>query len=61
MRIGSVTIAMMVLLPVMVFGGGAAETGSADRGEYLAEQGQVVPPGEIHIDSYISRIDYDLN
>jgi uncharacterized protein YegL len=37
---------------------GAAKEESADRGKYVAEQGNIIPPEEIHIDSYIAQIDY---
>ena len=38
--------------------GGAQAASSATRGQYLAEQGIVIPPEEIHIDSYIASINY---
>ncbi len=37
---------------------GGAKEESADRGKYVAGQGKIIPPDEIHIDSYIAQIDY---
>jgi len=45
-------------VPPTIFGAGAAEE-SADRGEYLAESGQIIAPDEIHIHSYVARTDFD--
>ena len=47
-----------MLLPVRLWAGGESEAAGSDRGSYLAEQGQIIPAGEIHIDSYIAQIDY---
>lgn len=40
--------------------GGAAESaaGSGERTQYLAERGVIVPPDEIHTDSYIAAVNY---
>jgi len=49
--------AILISLPATLWSGGASEE-SADRGQYLAGQGQIIPSEEIKIDSYISQIDY---
>ena len=36
----------------------AEASGSATRGKYLAERGTIIPPDEIHVDSYVASIDY---
>jgi len=42
-----------------VWAGGEAEAaGSATRGKYLAARGTIVPPEEVHINSYIASVDY---
>ena len=38
--------------------GAAQSASSATRGQYLAEQGIVIPPEEVHVDSYIASINY---
>jgi len=48
---------LIISIPFTVKAGGAKES-SAERGEYLAGKGIIVQPQEIHIDSYISYIDY---
>ncbi len=49
--------AILIVLPSILWAGGASEE-SADRGQYLAGQGKIIPAEEIKIDSYISQIDY---
>ena len=39
-------------------GGKAEAAGSASRGRYLAGQGVIIPPEEVHVDAYIGQIDY---
>jgi TolB-like protein len=39
-------------------GAQAEAASSSARGKYLAGQGIIVPPDEVHIDSYIARINY---
>jgi hypothetical protein len=39
-------------------GGRAEAASSSARGKYLAGRGIIVPPAEVHIDSYIARINY---
>ena len=56
-------ITIMVLACVAthaVFSSGAAEAagGAGQRTQYLAERGMIVPPDEIHINSYIAAVDY---
>jgi Mg-chelatase subunit ChlD/TolB-like protein len=49
-------------IPAMVWGSGnqeAAAASSSVRGKYLAGKGIIVPPNEVHIDSYIAHIDYE--
>ncbi|MBN1836246.1 MAG: VWA domain-containing protein [Spirochaetales bacterium] len=48
------------LAPVVAWAGGAAEAaaGSSGRGSYLAERGVIVPPEEVHVDSYVAAVDY---
>jgi Mg-chelatase subunit ChlD len=52
-----VILLTIISVPSMSMAGGAKES-SAERGEYLAGKDIIVPSQEIHIDSYISRIDY---
>ncbi len=53
-------ILLLYSVPLIVLSaGGAQESASADRGEYVAESGQIIAPDEIHIHSYVSRIDFD--
>jgi len=40
-------------------GGEAEAAASATRGQYLAAQGAIVPPDEVHIDSYVASVDYN--
>jgi TolB-like protein len=63
-------MAMRQLLPVLVviaglaptaaWAGGSKEAAAAGgaRGIYLAEKGVIVPPGEVHIDSYVAAVNY---
>lgn len=45
---------------VFLWAGGQEEAAaSAVRGKYLAGQGIIVPPDEVHINSYIASIDYN--
>jgi len=50
-------IGIMSILPSLAWPGAAKEE-SADRGKYVAEKGNIIPPQEIHIDSYIAQINY---
>ena len=56
----SILVVCAGLAPAVVWAGGAAEAaaGSSGRGSYLAERGVIVPPGEVHIDSYVAAVDY---
>jgi Ca-activated chloride channel family protein len=50
----------VIIAPLIVYAGGHKEAASsAERGEYLAGRGIVVPPEEVHTDSYVSYIDYN--
>lgn len=49
----------LFLISVSLWAGGEQEAAaSAVRGKYLAGQGIIIPPGEVHINSYIAQIDY---
>lgn len=49
----------LLVLSVHAWPGGEAEAAaSAGRGKYLAGRGVIVPPAEVHVDSYIAGIDY---
>jgi Mg-chelatase subunit ChlD len=50
-------IGILSILASLAWSSSAKEE-SADRGKYVAEQGKIIPPEEIHIDSYIAQIDY---
>jgi hypothetical protein len=52
-----VFVISLVSVPPIINAGGAQES-SAEKGEYLAGKGIIVPPQEIFIDSYISSVDY---
>lgn len=58
MRIKIVIFIFLLLLisSIPLTAGGAQE--SSDRGEYLAAQGGIIPPDEVRVDSYISKINY---
>ncbi len=46
-------------ISVALWAGGSKEAaGSASRGRYLAGEGVIIPPEEVHVDSYIAQIDY---
>ena len=51
---------VFVLAVSMVQASGSAESAAATsgRGEYLAGQGIIIPPNEVHVDSYIAAMDY---
>jgi Mg-chelatase subunit ChlD/TolB-like protein len=57
-----VLLALVLMAPTVQAGGAkeaaAAASGGSGRGEYLAGQGIIVPPDEVHIDSYIASLDY---
>ena len=56
-----VSIVLILGAPALIWAGGAEEAaaGSASRGIYLAGQGVIIPPEEVHINSYIAQIDYN--
>jgi Ca-activated chloride channel family protein len=55
----AVILLILSFVPTVVWSGGAKEAaGSASRGRYLAGQGVIIPPEEIHVDSYVAQIDY---
>lgn len=64
MKVRNVVITMFLLifclipLPLWASGSSAEAAAGATRGKYLAGQGVIVPPDEVHIDSYIATIDY---
>ena len=51
-------ILLLLIVPAAVRAGGQQEAASADRAKYVVEQGRIVVPDEIQIDSYISSINY---
>ena len=52
-------LAAILIAVVPSWAGGAAEGGASQtRGRYLAEKDVIIPPSEIHMESYISQIDY---
>ena len=54
-----IVLLLLGLIPFSAWTGGQAEAASsAARGKYLAGQGIIVPPEEVHVDSYIAHIDY---
>ena len=58
-RLSGFTVIVFLLLPSMLWAGKAAEESAAPgRGKYLAERGNIVPPEEVYIDSYVGYIDY---
>ena len=58
-RLSGFTVIVFLLLPSMLWAGKAAEESAApERGKYLAERGNIVPPEEVYIDSYVGYIDY---
>lgn len=55
-----VAVVLAVAVPFVSFAAGEAEAGAgSQRGTYLAEQGYVIPPEEVVIESYIASVDYD--
>jgi hypothetical protein len=50
--------AAALVFPAFLEAGGAAEESESSRGVYVAAQGQIIPPAEIDIGSYISSVDY---
>jgi Ca-activated chloride channel family protein len=52
-------ITLAILVPSLLWAGASKESASsAKRAEYLSGRGVIVPPNEVHIDSYIASIDY---
>jgi TolB-like protein len=57
-------LAIFLLATMTGWCGGGAEAAAAEssagggRGKYLAGQGIIIPPSEVHINSYIAAIDY---
>ncbi len=50
---------LFLIMPVLIWAGGASEGGASQtRGRYLAGRGVIIPPSDIHVESYISQIDY---
>lgn len=52
-RLLFILIGILAVQPVLF--AAASREASGQRGNYLAESGRVIPPGDIHVDSYISR------
>ena len=53
-----VILVWLIVLPASLVAAAGQEEASADRGEYVAESGQIIPADEVHVHSYVSRIDY---
>jgi len=54
-------LVISLFAPLMGWCAGAQESAasSSGRGKYLAGQGIIIPPSEVHINSYIAHIDYN--
>ena len=57
-------LVIFLFAPLTGWCGGSAEAAAASsagggRGKYLAGQGIIIPPSEVHINSYIAAIDYN--
>ncbi|GHU27218.1 hypothetical protein FACS1894164_19230 [Spirochaetia bacterium] len=52
-------IILIVYIPVFSYAGGQSESAASNRGRYLTGLGYIYQPEEIHIDSLISKVDYD--
>lgn len=51
---------LLLLMCAAVFAGGQSEgSATATHGKYLAGQGIIVPPKDVHINGYIAQIDYN--
>jgi uncharacterized protein YegL len=48
-----------VFQPARLTAGGASQESESSRGLYVAGQGQIIPPDQIDIGSYISSVDYN--
>ena len=57
---GAVALSIVFVLAStrLVHAGGAREESEGSRGAYVAEQGKIIPPGEISISSYVASVDY---
>jgi hypothetical protein len=52
-------LTLVWIVPCVVWAGGSKEAaGSSTRGSYLAERGEIIPPEEVYIDSYVAHVDY---
>ncbi len=59
-RLSVIITLFIIFMPLFVWAGSSKEAASsAERGEYLAGEGIIVPPEEVYIDSYVSYIDYN--
>ena len=57
-RLFYIFLAIVCLCPCLAWAASAKEGASEERSSYLAERGNIVPPDEIYIDSYIASVDY---
>lgn len=57
-RLFYIFLALVCLYPCLALAASAKEGASEERSSYLAERGNIVPPDEIYIDSYIASVDY---
>lgn len=58
MKILLVISLLVFLIPFVARAGAQKEAASVERAKYLAEEGIIILPEEVYIDSYISYIDY---
>jgi hypothetical protein len=49
---------LIVVISSFAWAGLRAKAGSSERGKYLSGKGIIIPPDEVHIDSYIAKQDY---
>ena len=54
-------IFLLIFCADIARGAGESEAGGTSRGSYLAEQGIIIPPDDIIIDSYIAQIDFSYS
>lgn len=57
-RLFYIFLALVCLCPCLAWAKASQEGASEERSSYLAERGNIVPPDEIYIDSYIASVDY---
>ena len=53
-----ITVLLLTIASTLGWARGEAAASSTGRGKYLAGQGMIIPPEEVHVDSYIATVDY---